>query len=180
MQGIIFTEFLDLIKHKFGLEMVDIIMAESNLTSKGTYNTTDTCGFEEILKLLENLSRKTHIIKDDLFLVFGEYFFSILENNYPSFFKVYKSPIEMLASIESHLHFEIQKIYPKADLPSLSIESKTKNDLVLIFKSSRTLHHFYLGLMNKTFSYFKTVAKIKYQKINNDGTQIRFIINQIS
>ena len=37
MKGIIFTEFLDLVEEKFGLAMVDKIIKQSQLESKGIY-----------------------------------------------------------------------------------------------------------------------------------------------
>jgi hypothetical protein len=40
------------------------------------------------------------------------------------------------------------------------------------------MHHFGLGLMNKTFEYFNTSAEIIVEKIKEDGTEVRFIINK--
>ena len=34
MKGIVFTEFLDLVEERFGLEMVDVIISQSKLESK--------------------------------------------------------------------------------------------------------------------------------------------------
>ena len=42
MKGIIFTEFLDLVEEKFGLEMVDKIIEQSNLDSGGIYTSVGT------------------------------------------------------------------------------------------------------------------------------------------
>ena len=39
MRGIVFTEFLALVEDKFGLEMVDRIIFQSNLASEGAYTT---------------------------------------------------------------------------------------------------------------------------------------------
>lgn len=178
MKGIVFTEFLDLVENKFGLEMVDKIIAESNLASNGVYTVIGTYSFSEMLQLLNNLSKNTSISVDELLLVYGEYFFTVLKSNYKDLLAKYKSPIEMLASIENHIHVEVQKIYPKAELPTFIIEKKKKNSLIMTYKSSRAMHHFGLGLMNKTFSHFNTTAKIQLQKIKDDGTEVRFIINR--
>ena len=58
----------------------------------------------------------------------------------------------MLSSIENHIHIEVRKIYPDAELPEFTVEEKTENSLIMIYKSNRAMHHFGLGLMNKTFS----------------------------
>ena len=55
---------------------------------------------------------------------------------------------------------------------------KTENSLVMIYTSSRAMHHFGLGLMNKTFAHFNATATIDLQKIKEDGTEVRFVINK--
>ncbi|WP_299762489.1 heme NO-binding domain-containing protein [uncultured Dokdonia sp.] len=179
MKGIVFTEFLDLVEDKFGLEMVDKIITQSELESEGIYTSVGTYKFSEMLQLLQNLSANTGVSIDDLLLVYAEHFFSVLEDSYPGLLSTYKDPIEMLASIENHIHVEVRKIYPDAELPTFLVESKTENSLVMIYKSSRAMHHFGLGLMNKTFEHFNSKATITLEKIKEDGTEVKFIITKI-
>jgi hypothetical protein len=178
MKGIVFTEFLELVEEKFGLEMVDKIISQSELASEGAYTAIGTYSFSEMLQLLTNLSDNTGISTDNLLLVYAEHFFSVIKTSYPGFLDVYKDPIEMLASIENHIHVEVQKIYPNAELPTFIVEEKTKNSIIMIYKSSRAMHHFGLGLMNKTFEYFNSTASIVLEKIKEDGTEVRFIVNK--
>ncbi|MFT7898713.1 heme NO-binding domain-containing protein [Tenacibaculum ascidiaceicola] len=178
MKGIVFTEFLDLVEDKFGIEMVDKIIEQSELDSDGVYTAIGTYKFSEMLQLLQNLSNNTGISTDDLLLVYAEHFFSVLEDSYPGILATYKDPIEMLSSIEDHIHVEVKKIYPDAELPTFLVEEKSENSLVLLYKSSRAMHHFGLGLMNKTFEHFNSSAEIVLEKIKDDGTEVRFIINK--
>lgn len=176
MKGIVFTEFLDLVEDKFGLEMVDSIIKQSKLESEGAYTSIGTYKFSEMLQLLQNLSNNTGVTIDDLLLVYGEHFFSVLQTSYPGLLATYKDPLEMLSSIEDHIHIEVRKIYPDAELPVFIVEEKTNKSLIMIYKSSRAMHHFGLGLMNKTFEYFNSSAKIILEKIKDDGTEVRFLI----
>ncbi|REH44503.1 heme-NO-binding protein [Tenacibaculum gallaicum] len=178
MKGIVFTEFLDLVEDKFGIEMVDKIIEQSKLNSDGVYTAIGTYKFSEMLQLLENLSKNTGISTDDLLLVYAEHFFTVLEESYPGLLATYKDPIEMLSSIEDHIHVEVKKIYPDAELPTFLVEEKSENSLIMLYKSSRAMHHFGLGLMNKTFEHFNSSAKIVLEKIKSDGTEVRFIINK--
>ncbi len=178
MKGIVFTEFLDLVETKFGLEMVDTIITQSKLESEGIYTSVGTYKFSEMLELLENLSANTNIAIDDLLLVYAEHFFSVLKDSYPGLIATYKDPIEMLASIENHIHVEVRKIYPDAELPTFEVLEKTDTKLIMIYKSSRAMHHFGLGLMNKTFEHFNSTATIVLEKIKEDGTEVKFIINK--
>ncbi len=178
MKGIVFTEFLDLVEHKFGLSMVDKIIEQSKLDSGGVYTSIGTYKFSEMLQLLQNLSANTNISIDNLLLVYAEHFFSVLEDSYPGLLNTYSDPIEMLASIENHIHVEVRKIYPDAELPTFNVIEKTKNKLIMIYSSSRAMHHFGLGLMNKTFEYFNATATIVLEKMKEDGTEVKFIINK--
>ncbi len=177
MKGIVFTKFLDLVEEKFGLRMVDQIILKSNLESKGIYTTVGTYEFSEMLQLLQHLSTDSGIAIDDLLLIYGEHFFSVLESNYPQLIERYKDPLEMLSSIEDHIHFEVLKIYPDAELPTFEIIEKTEQSLIMIYKSSRAMHHFGLGLMNKTFEHFNASADISFETIKPDNTEVKFIIN---
>ena len=178
MKGIVFTEFLDLVEEKFGLEMVDAIISQSKLESEGVYTSIGTYSFSELLQLLQNLQTKTGISIDNLLLIYGEHFFSVIETNYKDLLSSYNDPIEMLASIENHIHVEVRKIYNDAELPTFIIKEKTKKTLILIYKSSRSMHHFGLGLMNKTFEHFNSKATIILEKIKKDGTEVKFIITK--
>ncbi len=179
MKGIVFTEFLELVELKFGLEMVDKIIYQSELQSKGIYTSIGTYQFSEMLQLLKNLNKNTSIPIDELLLLYGEYFFNAIETSYPGLLETYNDPIELLSSVEHHIHVEVRKIYSDAELPTFIVKEKTSNSLVMVYKSNRSMHHFGLGLMNKTFEYFNSKATILLEKIKEDGTEVKFIINKV-
>lgn len=178
MKGIIFTEFLDLVERKFGLEVVDAMISSANLKSGGVYTAVGTYSFSEMLQLLNYLSNTTKVSIDDLLLLYGEHFFSKIKEDYGELLSMYSEPIEMLSSIESHIHVEVQKIYPEAELPIFDVVEKSEDSLILVYKSSRAMHHFGLGLMNKTFEHFNATASIVLEKLNEEGTEVKFVINQ--
>jgi len=178
MKGIVFTELLELVEGKFGLEMVDDIISSSDLESNGIYTAIGTYSFSEMLQLLQCLSERTQISIDNLLIAYGEHFFSVVENSYPGLITTYKDPIEMISSIENHIHFEVRKIYPDAELPTFKVIEKTEKMLIMDYTSSRSMHHFGLGLINKTFEYFNATATIKLEKIKADGTKVRFVIHK--
>lgn len=179
MKGIVFTEFLELVEDKFGLEVVDKIIQQSNLPSQGAYTAIGTYDFSEMLGLLKHLSEHTKLSIDDLLLTYAEHFFTVLASSYPGLIDKYKDPIELLSSIENHIHVEVRKIYPDAELPTFEIKEKTQSTLVMIYKSSRAMYSFGLGLMRKTFEHFDTTAKITMEKLAQDGTEVKFSIVKI-
>lgn len=178
MKGIVFTGFLELVEEKFGIEMVDSIIEASELESEGVYTAIGTYNFSEMLSLLTNLSERTNISIDDLLLVYGEHFFGVIERSYKGLVDTYKDPIDMLSSIENHIHVEVRKIYPEAELPTFIVEEKSEDLLIMVYKSSRAMYYFGLGLMNRTFKHFNTTAEITLEKLTEDGTEVRFIIRK--
>ena len=178
MKGIVFTEFLDLVENKFGLEMVDRIINSSTLDSGGVYTSIGTYKFSEMLQLLTHLSSNTGVSIDKLLVTYGEHFFNVIERSYSGLLATYKDPIDMLSSIEDHIHVEVRKIYPEAELPTFIVREKTETLLVMVYKSSRAMHHFGLGLMNKTFEHFNVTAEIELEKIKADGTEVKFVIKK--
>ncbi|QMU65778.1 MAG: hypothetical protein GKR88_16865 [Flavobacteriaceae bacterium] len=178
MKGIIFTEFLDLVETKFGLEMVDEIIEASDLESMGVYAATGTYSFSEMLSLITNLSERTKITINDLLTVYAHHFFGVIERSYRHILHLYKDPIDMLASIENHIHVEVRKIYPDAELPRFVVVEKTKNRLELEYFSSRSMYAFAYGLMEKTFQHYNRSATISYELLKEDGRHVKFVVLQ--
>lgn len=176
MKGIVFTEFLELVETKFGLETVDQIIEASDLESGGAYTAVGTYSFSEMLALLTNLSIITNISINDLLKIYAYHFFHVIENNYAQILKMYKGPMDMLSSIESHIHVEVRKIYPDAELPRFNIIEKTDNKLVLEYFSSRSMYAFAHGLMEKTFQHYNNSATITYSLLKEDGSHVKFVI----
>jgi len=111
-------------------------------------------------------------------LTYAEHFFGVLVSSYPGLIEKYDDPIELISSIENHIHVEVQKIYPDAELPTFEVVEKTPSTLIMIYKSSRAMYNFGLGLMNKTFDHYDSTASILLEKIKEDGTEVKFSITK--
>lgn len=177
MKGIVFTEFLEMVEEKFGLETVDYIINSSELKSDGCYTAVGTYDFFEMQQLLVHLSEVSKIPVNDLIYTYGLYFFKTLTAHHSDIFKYYDSPIKMVASIENHIHIQVKKIYPEAQLPTFQIIDQAKNKLSLIYKSERAMFMFAKALMEKTFEYYKENVEIKFDLLNEKGTEVKFLIN---
>jgi hypothetical protein len=178
MKGFIFTEFLDLVEDKFGLGMVDKIITQSKLKSGGIYTSIGTYDFAEMLSLVSNLSVNTDIAIDDLLLVYSEHLFKVLVRAHPNLIERYKDPMEFLASIENHIHVEVQKIYPEAQLPTFKMVERSENKMSMIYKSDRALYMLGKGLMDETFKLFKVSGNVQVEKLNEQGTEALFTITR--
>lgn len=178
MKGIIFTEFLEMVETKFGLETVDTIIENSNLPSEGIYTSVGTYDFNEMVSLITRLSEQVKLPAGDLIYAFGLYLFTSLGKAHPEVIQSYTSPLALLYSIEDHIHVHVKKLYPDAELPTFKILEKTDTSISLIYSSSRGLYRLAHGLMEKTFEHFNGKADISYQLLKEDGTEVKFDIVQ--
>lgn len=176
MKGIVFRELLDLVEDMFGLETVNDIVEKSELESKGAYTSIGTYEFSEMLQLLTSLSEKTKLDVDDLLYTYGLHFFNVLEQSYSGIMEKYENPIDLLSSVDSHIHVEVRKIYPDAELPKFDVLEQEGNRLVLKYISSRAMYAFALGLIEKTFHHYNSNATISHEKLKDDGSEVKFVI----
>ena len=178
MKGIVFTEFLEMVESKFGLEIVDEIIEKSELPSEGVYTSVGTYEFNEMVSLITQLSSKVNISVDNLLYTFGIYLFDSLGKAHPEVIQSYNSPLGLLYSIEDHIHVHVKKLYPDAELPTFKILEKTDTSISMIYASSRGLYKLAHGLMQKSFEHFNKSAEVSIELLKEDGTEVKFDIVQ--
>ena len=178
MKGIIFTEFLEMVESKFGLETADAIIESANLPSQGIYTSVGTYDFNEMVSLITELGTITDIELGELIYTFGHYLFASLGNAHPEVIQSYNSPLALLYSIEDHIHVHVQKLYPDAELPTFKILEKTDTSLTMVYCSTRGLHRLAHGLIEKAFEHFNKTATVSYELLKEDGTEVQFHIVQ--
>ncbi|MEN1784608.1 MAG: heme NO-binding domain-containing protein [Bacteroidota bacterium] len=178
MKGIIFTEFLEMVESEFGLQTVDSIIEGAKLSSGGAYTAVGTYEFSEMLQLVSGLSETTDIPINDLLHAFGMYLFNGLVKTHPEIVASYKNPLNLLYSIEDHIHVHVKKLYPDAELPSFRVLERTTQSMTMIYSSSRGLYALAHGLIQKTFEHFQKEVKIDMKLINEQGSEVKFTILQ--
>ncbi len=176
MKGIVFTEFLEMVEKEFGLEVVDKIITSSKLKSECAYTAVGTYDFFEMQQLITHLSTETGIPVNDLLYAYGLYFFKTLTRHHRDIFSLYNSPIAMLASIENHIHVQVKKIYPGAELPTFKIVKQDERFLEMLYFSERSMYMFAKALMQSTFEYYHTKSRVELELVKKDGTEVRFKI----
>jgi len=177
MKGIVFTEFLDMVEKEFGYEMVDHIIENSDLPSKGIYTAIGTYHHSEIVALLTNLSQKTEMDPQALLKAFGGYLFDTFLKQYPQFFEAHDHAFKFLESIDNHIHVEVQKLYPEATLPKFVTETTTDGDLVMTYTSERKMASLALGLIEKSTAHYGHESEIAMDHLSDDGSVVKFTIS---
>ncbi len=178
MKGIVFTEFLELVENKFGLDVVNKIIEGCELDTDGIYTSVGTYSHKDMFKMVAKLSELQNIPVSDLLEIYGEHFFDVLSNGYPQFMDQ-PNAFVFLESIDNYIHPEVLKFYPEAELPSFEAKNNGENEMTLLYKSSRKLSDFAVGLIKGATAYYN--EKVVIEKLNeeNDGEVVLINIKKV-
>jgi hypothetical protein len=177
MKGIVFTEFLEMVEHKFSADMVDRIIDEADVASGGAYSAVGTYPHGELVALVVKLSEATGVPVPDLVKTFGRHLFGQFVKGYPAFFAGVPSAFAFLERIENHIHVEVRKLYPDAELPTFECTSRGPATLELVYRSSRGFADLAEGLMLGCFDHFGEPTRITREDLSGgNGTAVRFTL----
>ena len=180
MKGIIFTEFLEMVEEKFSPEVADKIIAASDLVTGGAYTSVGTYHHSELIEMVGHLSQESGIEVVPLVKVFGEHLFSRFVELYPEFFEGVDSCFGFLDLIEDHVHVEVKKLYPDAELPSFATQRPEPQKLVMIYQSMRPLAPVAEGLILGCIAHFKEDISVTVEDLSGgQNTQARFTLEKM-
>lgn len=179
MKGIVFTEFIELVENKFGFEVADEVIEQSNLPSGGAYTAVGTYDHEEMLELVTHLSKATDIPAETLIKVFGEHLLQRFVAGYPHFFTEVSSCFEFLDTIENRVHVEVKKLYPEAELPTFESEIFSATQMRLTYLSKRPFSALAFGLIQGSASYYNETIHIDMDDQSTDQqTKVVFLLTK--
>ncbi|WP_066758991.1 heme NO-binding domain-containing protein [Crocinitomix algicola] len=169
MKGIVFSEFLELVEDKFGLETVEQIIKECDLATGGSYTSIGTYDHKEMFEMVGVLSDIQNIPVQQLLEIYGEHFFTILAKGYPQFLEK-NDLFSFLNSIDNYIHPEVLKLYPDAELPKFDAAmNNDKTEMMLVYRSSRKMSSFAIGLLKGAATFYNQETNISKIKEENNG-----------
>ena len=178
MKGIVFKEFIQLVEDKFGEEMAETLITESQLESGGAYTSGGTYDHNEILSLVTLLGKKSGAEVPDLVKTFAHHLAKVFASSHPDFFAK-DNAFEFLKSVDDYIHIEVKKLYPDAETPSISFEDRGPDSMTLHYKSKRPFADLAEGLIEATIDYFKEDIEITTNQAENpSGTSRTFYLKR--
>jgi hypothetical protein len=179
MKGIVFTEFLEMVEDKFSPEIADRIITETGIESGGAYTSVGTYSHEEMLAMVTRLSEITSISVTDLVTAFGEYLLVRFTQLYPGFFEDVENTFDFLETIENHVHVEVRKLYPDAELPNFAVERPDSDTLIMTYQSKRPFAPLAYGLISGTARYFEEDIQMEMSELSDGvGGHARFVMKK--
>ena len=171
MRGLVFTEFLDFVESVAGPEMVETMLDSCDLKSGGAYTAVGTYDHQEILKMLTFLHSATGQEVSDMVTAFGENLFGRLIAHHPGILSDGKGLLDFLEGIETHIHREVRKLYPDAELPVFEARRPDDRHLVLDYRSSRPFADLALGMIRGAARHFSDEIDVQRHDLSAQAGQ---------
>jgi hypothetical protein len=181
MKGIVFSEFIELVESVFGDEMLDDIIDDcsDNLSSGGAYTSVGTYEHEELVSLVIALSTRSGIPVPDLVKTFGLHLAKVFAAKFPSFFAECDNCFDFYKRVDDHIHVEVLKLYPDAELPKFTFDDATPNTLHLTYESTRQFSDLALGLLQGVALHYNDDVSVAVKDESTpDKTKMIFTITK--
>lgn len=160
MKGVVFTEFLELVGATYSEDTVDDIIEDCEFPHGGAFTSVGTYDYAELVALATALSKRTGTQLADLLQVFGKHMFARFRDNYPKFFSNATDTFSFLETVENHIHVEVLKLYPDAELPTFSYSSPAQDHMVLTYRSTRPFADLAHGLILGCAAHFGETVEL--------------------
>jgi hypothetical protein len=177
MKGVVFTEFLDFIGKQRGEDFVDDVIADAGVASGGSYTAVGTYDFSELASLLGAYCKLARDTPKAALNGFGKHLAQVFQAKFPDFFKECEDVIDFLRHVEGHIHVEVRKLYPDAELPRFETIEHSNGKLVMDYSSCRPLADLATGLIDGVAAYYRQAVSVVASPVETaDGPKIRFTI----
>ncbi len=179
MKGIILSEFIEFIEQNLGEDVAQQIIDDSQVESGGAYSRVGQYDYQELIQLLMQTASATNRDAKDLLNPFADHLFTMFKRDYSVFFEGVDSAAEMLTQIDNHIHVEVKKLYPDAELPQFNYH-KDGDTLTLDYRSPRPLASVAQALVMACIKFFGERESLTSYEIAEDHKSARFIIASIN
>ncbi|SDD37246.1 heme NO-binding domain-containing protein [Aquimonas voraii] len=164
MLGMVFTELMDMVETRYSPELADRVLQRAALPHGGAYTAVGYYPHEEIVRLVGLLSEETGQPVDTLVRGFGQHLLGRFEQAYPELFAGKRTLYDFLASIESHIHVEVHKLYPEARLPRFEVLERGPRHLQLAYRSPRRMSALAEGLIIGAADLYKEPQRLELRE----------------
>ena len=166
MKGIIFTEFFNFIEAKHGDDFVDDLLFESGLNA-AIYTSVGTYEFSDLAHLVGIYCQKTSTPAPVALHAFGHHLAGMFQTKFRHFYDRYEETFELLQHVDDHIHVEVRKLYPDAQLPKFRAKQISQDTMILEYQSCRPLADVALGLIEGSAAHFGQRVKATAHPVAN-------------
>mgnify|MGYP000128365608 FL=1 len=146
VKGIIFTELVEFLETRYGIEFADAVITDSDLDNDGAFTSVGNYPSADALKMVTIAARLSGTEGAQICEDYGSWLYSRFHVLFPDIMARYASADALLMHVGSHIHEEVRVLYPDAKPPQLEAVNNG-NELVVSYKSHRPMAHIAYGLI---------------------------------
>ncbi len=182
MNGLLFTEFMEMVETTWSFDMVDTLIDRSQVRSGGIYTAVGSYPHEEMVALVKALAEETQTPTDQIERAFGQYLFRRFALEYPQHFSGIRDSFRFLAGIDEIVHSIVRKHFPDADPPTIIVE-QSPGRLSLTGFSETPFSHLAEGLIEGCIAHFGGGEALQHElapepEPNLAGAKARFVLTR--
>lgn len=175
MQGIIFTEFLDLVDNAFGPDVTEAMLDRVSPASGGAYTRVGNYDHQEMVQLVVTLSDLVGKPVPDLLYTYGYHLFPRLLTLYPECLGECHESFEFLRLVENEIHTQVKKIHAHAQVPTFEFPYISDGSMEVIYNSERGLADVAHGLIAHCCDHFNEQVEIEMEDLSGERkTRVAF------
>ncbi len=175
MKGVMFTEFLELVEDKFGMEMADTVITKGCPFHNGGFTAVGSYDHRSLLSMVDQLSQQTGAGRESLLRGFGRHMFSKFLVAYPDAFDRATSTFDLLLRVEEVIHSEVRKLNPEAELPSFRFPATDEGCFDVEYESTRPFADLAHGLIEGCIQHFGESFEVSRRELDGEpGTHVLF------
>ncbi len=175
MKGLLFCEFIEFLENQVGEDEAQEIIDSAELASEGAYSRVGFYDYQELIQLLVKAASYTGNDAGDLLQAFANHLFTVFHRDYGVFFEGVDNAVSMLKTIDDHIHVEVKKLYPDAELPQF-VYDENGDELRLSYQSPRPLAGVAHALVNACLQFYENKQTLTHYEISEDQKRATFVI----
>ena len=169
MKGLLLAEFVQFAEARLGASPPPV-----------AYSPLQTYEYADLVGLVDAAAEHAGMSKREILRSFGVHLFGRFVALYPVFFVEAGSAFDLLGSINTYVHGEVQKLYPDAEFPRFDIERPGPHRLELVYRSKRPLADLAEGLIRGCVAHFGQPILVRREDLDADGCTTRFVLEPAS
>ncbi|MBQ0931928.1 heme NO-binding domain-containing protein [Ideonella sp. 4Y16] len=170
MLGMVFTEFIEMVEARFSPEVADAVLADAGLAHGGAYTAVGYYPAEELQAMVLGLARRSGHSADELVRSFGSHLAQRFSQAHGHYFAAHRHPFDLIAAIDGHIHVEVRKLYPQAQLPHFDVLERSSTQMRMRYRSERRLQMLALGLIEGVMAHYGCRGRVSMAALD-DGAE---------
>jgi len=178
MNGLLFTEFMEMVETTWSFDMVDTLIDRSQVSSGGIYTAVGSYPQEEMVALVKTLAEETETPIDQIERTFGKYLFRRFALEYPQYFTGIRDCFQFLARLDEIAHAIVRKHFPDSDPPTIIVE-QSPGRLSLTGFSETPFSHLAQGMIEGCIAHFGGGEVLQHEPMPDlAGAKARFVLTR--